>query len=32
MSVLGIELPVTSALQPRLIARLRTERGDIDLY
>jgi hypothetical protein len=32
MSVLGIELPVTRAPQPRLIARLRTERGDVDLY
>lgn len=32
MSVLGIELPVTQASQPRLVARLRTGRGDIDLY
>lgn len=32
VSVLGLELPVTHAFQPRLIARLRTERGDVDLY
>ena len=32
MSVLGLELPVTHAFQPRLVARLGTERGEIDLY
>ncbi len=29
---LGLDLPVTRASQPRLIARLRTQRGDVDLY
>jgi len=31
-SVLGLELPVARASQPRLIARLQTERGEVDLY
>lgn len=31
-SALGLELPVTRSVEPRLIARLRTERGDVDLY
>ena len=31
-SVLGLELPVARASQPRLIARLQTERVEVDLY
>jgi len=31
-SVLGLELPVARASQARLIARLQTERGEVDLY
>jgi hypothetical protein len=31
-SVLGLELSVTHASEPRLVARLRTQRGDVDLY
>ena len=29
---LGLDLSVTHASQPRLIARLRTQRGEVDLY
>jgi hypothetical protein len=31
-SVLGFDLPVTHGFQASLIARLGTERGEIDLY
>jgi hypothetical protein len=31
-SVLGLDLSVSNASHPRLIARLRTKRGEVDLY